>query len=420
MTHVFISYVRDNSEEVQRLCQVLSEHGITVWLDRDSIYPGYRWKDAIRKAIRTGDFFIACFSREYTERSKTYMNEELILAIEELRQRPTDRAWFIPVLLSDVEIPDREIGGGETLRSIQWISLYESWDRGIQRLLSVFQPSSLVVQEIVKGLDTPSEDVRRKAIYKLRNLGKPVAETVPYLFKAFRDDQSEVIRVLAGDALLAMGKTAIPFLLEHLLDDFNYRVDPSIGDLLVRMGEVAIFPLLELCRMDNFMSRWPSFALGYARDAHKSIVSFRSSISDLLAKFGSGAIPILIQGMKEYYAFYRTHSDDWIDRMNQDAWLIKAALSRMGKVAIPVLSEFLKQEEDENIQKSINEIIREIELIDDIKKDIESKTIVSGSREIFFPNGLPTELKKLKELKDSGIITEEDFEARKNKICEKY
>ena len=68
--HVFISYVRENQKQVDRLCQDLERHGINVWLDRKNIKPGARWKDAIREAIRHGDFFIACFSNEYTSKGK--------------------------------------------------------------------------------------------------------------------------------------------------------------------------------------------------------------------------------------------------------------------------------------------------------------------------------------------------------------
>ena len=75
--HVFVSYIRENSEEVDKFCDELTKHGVHVWLDRNKIQPGVRWKDAIRNAIRRGDFFIACFSKEYTSRDKSYMNEEL-------------------------------------------------------------------------------------------------------------------------------------------------------------------------------------------------------------------------------------------------------------------------------------------------------------------------------------------------------
>lgn len=141
MSHVFISYVRENEKIVQRLCDELTSHWIKVWLDRNDIAPGIRWKQAIQRAIKQGAFFIACFSKEYSGRDKTYMNEELILAIEELRQRPTDQTWFIPVKISQCEIPDRDIGAGETLGSIQWIKLYEDWESGIKDLLNVVKPT---------------------------------------------------------------------------------------------------------------------------------------------------------------------------------------------------------------------------------------------------------------------------------------
>ncbi len=69
--HVFISDVRENQKQVDRLCHDLDSHGINVWLDRNDIKPGARWKNAIREAIRQGDFFIACFSDEYTSLGKS-------------------------------------------------------------------------------------------------------------------------------------------------------------------------------------------------------------------------------------------------------------------------------------------------------------------------------------------------------------
>lgn len=67
------------------------------------------------------------------------MNEEIAQAIEQLCQRPTNQPWFIPALLSNCEVPDRHIGAGETLRSIQWVALYDDWDEGIRRILAVVQ-----------------------------------------------------------------------------------------------------------------------------------------------------------------------------------------------------------------------------------------------------------------------------------------
>lgn len=140
MQPVFISYVSENTKEVTELCKILTSRGIAVWLDQRNLGVGVRWKREIRKAICEGAFFVACFSKEYHEREKTYMNEELTVAIEELRQHSIDRVWFVPVKLNECKIPDIDIGRGETLQDLQYISLYKDWDAGIQRILNVIQP----------------------------------------------------------------------------------------------------------------------------------------------------------------------------------------------------------------------------------------------------------------------------------------
>ena len=140
MPRVFISYIRENSGDVIRLVNALKAHQVEVWFDQTHLKPGDRWADVIRREIAQGDFFLACFSTEFSKRRKTFMHEEITQAIEHLRQRPVDQPWFIPVLLSDCEIPDRSIGAGETLRSIQWITLYDDWDEGIRRIVAVIQP----------------------------------------------------------------------------------------------------------------------------------------------------------------------------------------------------------------------------------------------------------------------------------------
>lgn len=159
MSHVFISYVHENEPLVRMLISELNRHNIQVWVDKDNISPGTRWQDAIRNAIRDGDYFFACLSKEYEDK-KTYMNEELIIAIEELRQRPRTKAWFIPVLLTKTEIPDIPIGAGETLRSIQAVMLYDdNWEIGIKKLISMVRLpiKSITEQQTKKSILRPGE-----------------------------------------------------------------------------------------------------------------------------------------------------------------------------------------------------------------------------------------------------------------------
>jgi hypothetical protein len=124
--------VRENAKQVDGLVAELREAGILVWLDRDNIQPGRNWKSSIRRAIHDGAFFLACFSQESLRRQRTYMNDEL-------RLRPNDHGWFIPVLLDDSEVPDRSIGAGQTLADLHAVNLSSDWDSGIRHLIATIR-----------------------------------------------------------------------------------------------------------------------------------------------------------------------------------------------------------------------------------------------------------------------------------------
>ncbi len=133
-SQAFISYVREDSGPIDRLSADLQRRGVATWKDRDDLEPGLRWKDEIKKAIQSGSAFVACFSPRYEARDRTYMNEELTIAVEELRLRPRDRAWFFPVTLDGASVPAITIGAGETLRDLQSVPLDGDWDGEVSRL----------------------------------------------------------------------------------------------------------------------------------------------------------------------------------------------------------------------------------------------------------------------------------------------
>src|SRR5260370_5817899 len=137
--HVFISYVREDSGQVDALQRILQAAGIRVWRDTADLWPGEDWRTKIRRAI-TADalVFVACFSRRSAARRKSYQNEEPNLAIEELRQRPEDQPWFVPVRLDDCQIPDIYIGGGNrALSHIQCVDYFgKHADEGAARLVA--------------------------------------------------------------------------------------------------------------------------------------------------------------------------------------------------------------------------------------------------------------------------------------------
>jgi hypothetical protein len=68
--------------------------------------------------------FIACFSSHSAARQHSYQNEELLLAIDQLRQRQPNDPWLIPVRFDDCDVPDFELGAGRTLASIHRADLF--------------------------------------------------------------------------------------------------------------------------------------------------------------------------------------------------------------------------------------------------------------------------------------------------------
>ena len=181
MSHVFICYVHENREIVNRLRQELESFGITVWIDSQDLPPGVRIRQYIQQAIQEGAFFIACFSSEYHARERPFMNIELNIAIDELQRRPDDRVWFIPVKLNDCEIPNSSIGGGETLRDLVYVNLYENWNDNIARIRSVIQ-SGLTSQE--------SDD-------QSANIPRPVESTIDESSDTSEGNSQEVNSIIA-------------------------------------------------------------------------------------------------------------------------------------------------------------------------------------------------------------------------------
>ncbi len=121
----FLSYVREDSAEVDQLEIRLRDAGISVWRDTAELWPGEDWRARIRNAITSNTLaFIACFSSRSVSRASSYQNEELTLAVDELRKRHPSQPWLIPVRFDDCEIPDRDLGGGRTLASLQRADLF--------------------------------------------------------------------------------------------------------------------------------------------------------------------------------------------------------------------------------------------------------------------------------------------------------
>lgn len=214
MGHAFISYVREDSDRVDRLQRILTAADIPVWRDTADLWPGEDWRSRIRAAITNHALvFIACFSTASVQREISGQNEELVLALEQLRLRRPDRAWLVPVRFDEVQIPDLDIGAGRTLNSLQRVDLFgENWDAGTARLVagilrtleargplpSFLGPQTSIEVDLKRVLRDPAGDIA------LHDLLTPIAERARSLMsdEATFPATSEVLNGAASDAAL--------------------------------------------------------------------------------------------------------------------------------------------------------------------------------------------------------------------------
>jgi hypothetical protein len=132
---VFVSYLREDWPRVEPIVVRLRAADVEVWVDTASIEPGKNWKREIKRAIRLGDYFVACFSQGYADRDRSFMNEELRLAVAEQRLMANDRTWFIPVLLEPCAVPDFEIDWSTSLETLQYVDFAVDWEDAMARLI---------------------------------------------------------------------------------------------------------------------------------------------------------------------------------------------------------------------------------------------------------------------------------------------
>lgn len=96
MSHVFVSYSRQDQEFVDRLAREIEETGFSAWVDREAIRGGSQWRAAITQAIRDCGAFLAVLSPSCT--ASTNVGRELELAADHNRS-------IIPIIYRACEIP---------------------------------------------------------------------------------------------------------------------------------------------------------------------------------------------------------------------------------------------------------------------------------------------------------------------------
>jgi len=129
---VFIAYVREDVQAVERLSESLETAGFSPWTDVRKLLPGQNWPRAIESAIETSDFFVACFSGNSVDKTGGFQSE-VRFALDCARRVPLDEIFVVPVRLNGCRVP-RSIQ-----REFQYIDLFPDWERGIRRLATMMR-----------------------------------------------------------------------------------------------------------------------------------------------------------------------------------------------------------------------------------------------------------------------------------------
>jgi hypothetical protein len=132
LPQVFIAYVREDAEAVERLCAALETAGFSPWTDARKLLPGQNWPRAIESAIETSDFFVACFSGNSVNKTGGFQSE-IRYALDCARRVPLDEIFVVPVRLDGCRVPRR------IQRELQYIDLFPDRARGIHRLVAMMR-----------------------------------------------------------------------------------------------------------------------------------------------------------------------------------------------------------------------------------------------------------------------------------------
>ena len=127
MGHIFISYSRADIQAIDRLAATLKEAAIEVWIDREGIDGGAKWRTRIVEAIKSASAFVIALSPDSVKSD----NVSRELAVAEQTNKP-----IVPILLRPTTIPsDLEY----TLSQLQRIDLAEDYGAGVKRLLKTLR-----------------------------------------------------------------------------------------------------------------------------------------------------------------------------------------------------------------------------------------------------------------------------------------
>ncbi|HSS20584.1 MAG TPA: toll/interleukin-1 receptor domain-containing protein [Pyrinomonadaceae bacterium] len=240
MSHVFISYSRNDIDFALGVKDRIEKAGLAVWLDTNAIAAGADWSDAIDEAITDAVAVVLVMSPEAKASEYTAFEWAYALGagvrVVTLMYRPVE----LHPRLSRLQYLDfTQPSARPWAEFLAQLDLAESASSHRARKLPSDAPQS--VRQAFATLDSPEYKPRRQAISALASSSHPTAQLA--LEFALEHSLSDV-RAQAAESLAEQGNIrAIPVLVQ-LLDDNNWGED--VIDSLIDFGAPAIDELMAL------------------------------------------------------------------------------------------------------------------------------------------------------------------------------
>ncbi len=148
---VFLSYAEEDEKIALKLYNDLTDAGISVWIDKEDILPGEKWREKIIQAIKKSSYFLALFSsRSYSKRG--FVRKQLTIALDLLDEYPQDKIFIIPIRIDNFELTE------EKLLELKWVNLFPSYKRGLNSILHVLSVQKLKSEALLDYSDADDNE----------------------------------------------------------------------------------------------------------------------------------------------------------------------------------------------------------------------------------------------------------------------
>jgi len=128
---VFISSSPEDKESAGKLFHALTQAGIKVWFEKESLLPGQKRDVAIQNAIRDSRFFLVLLSSHSVKRGQ--VNKEVARALEQIDEFPESDIFIIPVRLDQCSPSHEKLG------ELVMTDLFPDWGKGVEKILQAIR-----------------------------------------------------------------------------------------------------------------------------------------------------------------------------------------------------------------------------------------------------------------------------------------